>query len=853
MSWRRRLAVFGLRPSTLLHLYRRRLRLHTAQELLAGCGIAVGVALILGVLLADTSLLGSTERTINGVIGAAKLELAARSNNGFPREIATRVEQLRGVQTAAPVLQENAAIIGPKGRLSVQLVGATPALLLLGGAATQNLGVAPSLLGEGVGLPAGVAEAVGVRPGEQITLLSAGEAHKSRVSAVLGPDAIGSATGSPLAVALLGVAQELTSRSDRVTEVLVRPGHGDRALVTRELQGVADGHLNVVPADNELTLLLAIAKPSDQAATMFALIGAMVGFLFTFNAILLTVPERRRYIADLRMQGYDWRQVLVILGFEALMLGVTASVVGVLLGDLLARTLFHRVPVYLAFAFPVGDKQIVEAPVFALAIGCGVLATLLASLLPVFDLRPHSPRDAVLRHANDGGKEINNLTAIRLGLCGVGLVVVATVAALLIPHLTIASGVVLALATVCFVPWVFIVAAFILRWISERIVSSAVVLALRELRIISLPMVALAGVGALAIYGSVAVGGARHDLLAGLNTNFREYLDTADLWVTTGGNDLTTNSFQPGALQASVAQAPGVASVRSYQGELMDIGRRRIWVIARSSGDPTIIPPSQLQSGNLTLADRLLRQSGWIAVSNTFAQEHHLRVGSVYRLPTPSGLQAFRIAATLTNMGWPSGAIVLNTHDYSRDWQTTEPSALEVLLKPGVSELAGKRTVESVLAGYPGLAVQTRRQREAQYQANSRQAVAALGEISTLSLIAAALAVAAALIASIWQRRPELASLKIQGYDRYQLWRALLLESSIVLGFGCATGAIFGMYGHALASRWLTISTGSPAPFTFGVLQMLIDLALVAGIGLVVIALPGFVAARVSPLLALQE
>lgn len=851
MSWP--LSIFGLRPSMLFHLYGRRLRFHTVQELLAGCGIAVGVALILGVMLANASLLGSTERTISGVIGLATLELTARSNRGFSADVAERVEHLRGVQVAAPILQENAAIVGPKGRLSVQLVGATPKLLLLNGTATQNLGVAPTVLSQGIGLPTGVAKAVGAHAGQEVTVLSAGKSHRGMVSAVLGPNAVGSATESPLIVTLLGVAQELASRPASVTQVLVKPDSRDQTIVKRELQDVAAGHLNVVPANNELTLLQAIAKPSNQATIMFALIGAMVGFLFTFNAILLTVAERRRYVADLRMQGYDWRQVLVILGFEALMLGIAASVAGVLLGYVLARTLFHQVPVYLSFAFPAGDKQIAEVSTFALAIGCGVLATMLASLLPVFDLRSHRSRDAVLRQDGDGGKEINNLTAVRLGVCAVALAVIATVAALLAPHVTIVSGVVLALATVCFIPWMFIAVAYALRWMSERIVSSALVLAARELRVVNLPMVALAGVGALAIYGSVAVGGARDDLLRGLNTNFHEYLNTADLWVTTGGNDLTTNSFQPGALQASMAHAPGVASVRSYQGELMDIGRRRLWVIARSPEDPTIIPPSQLQSGNLAQADRLLRQSGWIAVSNAFAQENHLRVGSKYQLQTPSGPQGFRIAATLTNMGWPSGAVVLNTQDYSRDWQTIEPSALEVLLKPGIGELAGKHAIESVIAGHPGLAVQTRRQREALYQSNSREAVAALGEISTLLLIAAALAVAAALIASIWQRRPELASLKIQGYDRYQLWRALLLESAIVLGFGCVTGAIFGMYGHALASRWLTISTGSPAPFTLSVLQVVLDLGLVAGIGLIVIALPGFVAARVSPLLALQE
>ncbi len=47
----------------------------------------------------------------------------------------------------------------------------------------------------------------------------------------------------------------------------------------------------------------------------------MVGFLLALNAMLLTVPERRRFVADLRMQGYDSRQILVLLAFQALCSG----------------------------------------------------------------------------------------------------------------------------------------------------------------------------------------------------------------------------------------------------------------------------------------------------------------------------------------------------------------------------------------------------------------------------------------------------------------------------------------------------------------------------------------------------
>ena len=70
----------------------------------------------------------------------------------------------------------------------------------------------------------------------------------------------------------------------------------------------------------------------------------MVGFLLAVNAMLLTVPERRRFIADMRMQGFDSAQMLLILGFQALLLGLIASLVGVALGEVLSRTLFHKCP-----------------------------------------------------------------------------------------------------------------------------------------------------------------------------------------------------------------------------------------------------------------------------------------------------------------------------------------------------------------------------------------------------------------------------------------------------------------------------------------------------------------------------
>jgi putative ABC transport system permease protein len=811
------------------------------------------VALVFGVLLANSSLLGTTESTVRGVIGDARLQLSARSDQGLAQAFASRVRRMPGVQAAAPVLQESATVVGPKGRAHVQIVGVTPSLVTLGGSIPQDIGAGPLLVAGGLGLPSAVAKTIGVRPEQSVSVLADGIAHAVRVSAIAGPNVLGAAADSPIVVALIGVAQRITDRPGRVTQVFVRPDPGKDRVVKDELLRMAAGRLNVAAADNELTALRAIARPSDQATTMFALIGAMVGFLFTFNAMLLTVPERRRYMADLRMQGYDWRQVLIILGFDATFLGITASIVGVVFGYVLSHSLFHSVPVYLSFAFPIGDHQSVQPLLVLLAIVCGTLATLFASLLPAFDIRPKRVRDAVFTQVEGTGEGLSERVAIGFGVAGLVVILIATLLVIIAPRFSLIGGVMLALATILVVPAMFAGTARLLGRTSEYARSSALVLTVRELRTINLSVIALAAVGALAIYGSVAVSGARRDLLAGLDTNFREYLSTADLWVTTGGNDLTTNSFRAGDLQTKIAHLHGISSVRAYQGELMDIGTRRMWIIARPSGDHKIIPASQLLSGKLGRAEEQLRGKGWVAISTGFATEHRLRVGSKFILPSPSGEQVFRVAAITTNVGWPPGAIVLNASDYRHYWRTSAPSALEINLSPGMGAFVGERMVKQLLSSRPGLGVQTRGQREAQYKANSRQAVAALSEISILLLIAAAFAVASTLSATIWRRRLQLASLKLQGYDRYQLWRALLFESAIVLGLGCALGAILGVYGHVLATRWLTLSTGFQARFTLDAPQVLIYLALVAGIGLVVVALPGLAAARVSSRMALQE
>ena len=91
-----------LGPYALLYLYRRRLRVHAVQELLAGAGVAVAVALVSATLIVSGAVAGSTAEVVRAVVGPASLQLRARGAQGLPEGLLARVEALPAVAQAAP-------------------------------------------------------------------------------------------------------------------------------------------------------------------------------------------------------------------------------------------------------------------------------------------------------------------------------------------------------------------------------------------------------------------------------------------------------------------------------------------------------------------------------------------------------------------------------------------------------------------------------------------------------------------------------------------------------------------------------------------------------------------------------
>jgi putative ABC transport system permease protein len=851
-----------MRLHTLLYFYGRRLRTHPVQELLAGFGIAVGVALAFAVLVANGSVVASAEEVLRGVTGSANLQVAARDGRGFDAGLLPAVRRLPGVARAAPLLEQRAVLRGPNGKqVSVTLGSLEPSLAQLSGALTRSFApggfklagglMLPKATGVALGFPGSAPEGV-AQPLPRVAVVVRGRAYRMTVTALLGRDTIGSLTQARIAITPLAELQRMTGMQGRVTRILLEARPGQEAAVRRELEILTQGRLAVTSADMDIRLLDQATGPSNQVTGFFAAVSALLGFLLAFNAMLLTAPERRRLVSALRIQGYLRRQIILLVLFQAVLLGLVASAIGVLAGSVLSREVFNESPEYLSSGFTLGTRTIIGHLPLVLALLGGVAASCLAAATPLLDLRRGRAVDAILHHQGAPGNAVAKATRQRMLAVAAVLVLGATAALAWIPTLALAASAMLALATLLAIPTAFALVLRVIETLATRLPRfSTLTVALLAMRATTLRSLALAATGAVAVFGSVAIGGAREDLLRGIGDYATDYVSTADLWILNPADNQATNDFRAGDVGKRIATTPGVAAVRAYHGGFLDMDGRRAWIIARPPGDADLLPRSQIVDGDVDEATARVRRGGWIGISEKIARDRGVEVGERITLEAPAGRVSYRVAATITNLGWAPGAVILHGADYRRGWGRSNPTALEVDLDPGSSAAEVRPAIERAIGPGSGLQVQTALEHAEQMNASVRQGLRRLGQISLLLLIAAVLAMATAMGAAIWQRRSALAALRIQSFHPRQLWFLLLLEASAVLGAGGLTGALGGLFGQLGADRYLAVVTGFPvAPVPAG-WQTIKTFVLVVSTAVLIVAIPGWFASRVSPRLGL--
>ncbi len=433
--------------------------------------------------------------------------------------------------------------------------------------------------------------------------------------------------------------------------------------------------------------------------------------------------------------------------------------------------------------------------------------------------------------------------------CGLALICMSVLTALLRPASTVVALVGLAAGIVVCLPMTARTLLELARVASRRSSDPAARLSVAELRSSPTRPVALLATGAIAAFLMIVIGGSVADVQGAVRRGATDLLSSASLWIKPGGpeNVYTTEPFAYAQVQRRLHSLDIVRSVLPWRDSFLDLPGRRVWVLGVPRQQAAQIAPSQLLEGKLQSADRRLREGGWVAISQTIAREDHLRLGERFTLPTPAGDASFRLAATTANYGWLSGAVVMNADEHARLWMSDKPTELAVMLEPGVPLVRGKELVKQALPAGSSLEVQTSSERRAEVGAVLGSTLSRLNDTTIVVLITTIASVLALMMAAVWQSRGRFNSLMSIGMSFGQFARLIFYESGTVLLVGCAIGIAAGLAGQYLIDGWLHQTTGSPVHFSPAWQLGLRTVAIAVGISLLASLIAALRAMRFEP------
>jgi len=776
------------------------------RTLLSVMAVALGIAAVVAIRLANRSALASFQESVTEITGRANLSIAGLTpfdEDLLPRAyeafaggqseielspvvagVAVEVDSREALEVLAVDLAtdravRDTAVEGPRSSRDMLLLLTDPGSLLIG---------------------RGFAARHRLRSGSAVSLIVNDRRRTFRVRGIL------SESGPGAALARIGLARNIAVMDIAAGQLLFgRLGRLDRIDLVVPPEQLDDARRRLAPLLPPGVTLERPQARSEQVEKMLrafrlnlsalSLVSLIVGAFLIYSTVAVSVVRRRPEVGALRAVGATRGRVILLFLAQAVVLGLAGSALGIGLGRLLANQALALVAgAVKSLWFP-----LVPSPVnldwrlaaLALAIGAGV--ALLSALLPARAAADVEPAEALRRGAHERLRQLRRNRDAAAGL----VVLLAAYGLARLPALDsrplfgYGAAILLVGGSALLMPLAVTgfsrVASAALGWMN----SVVGLLAARSLSasLGRASVLAMALATAIAMMASVAI----------LVTSFRRTVDLwaaqtfrADLFIrptgVSGGRPQRA-AIDPLAIQA-IAATPGVAAVDAFRAVEITFRGNPAFV---ACGDWDVLR----RYGNLMFLDGrragdVLRPApGLVVISEPFSLRNQVRQGDTILLPTPAGDRPFRVAGVYYDYTSDRGYAVMDRSDWLRSGGGPEATRLSVYLQPGAGA-EGVRQALSERTANRALLITLNREVKANVMRIFDRTFAITWVLEAIAILVAVMGIANALLALVLERRRELGILRYLGASGRQLRRLVVFEAALLGLLACAAGLLLG-------------------------------------------------------------
>ncbi|MEO6867520.1 MAG: FtsX-like permease family protein [Gaiellales bacterium] len=221
--------------------------------------------------------------------------------------------------------------------------------------------------------------------------------------------------------------QELLQMGDRfsVVEVVAEDGITQNEIRDRVADALSPKYVvttgTALAAEQTQAIDEGFLKYLEYVILAFAFVAVFVGAFTIFNTFTILVSQRTREFGLLRMLGARRGQVLGIVALEALVTGIVASTIGIIVGYGIA-TLLRLMLGFIGFDLP-SDPFPIKQRTIIISYVVGVFVTLIASVVPAWRASRLSPLETIRMSttSHDSGVRVPAIGGL-LFLLGAGFI-----------------------------------------------------------------------------------------------------------------------------------------------------------------------------------------------------------------------------------------------------------------------------------------------------------------------------------------------------------------------------------------------------------------------------------------------